>query len=59
MEDCHDCIEAAIAVKHRFVSLVQLAGVDNKVLLGCLVPFEDELAEVFKVYVLKLKNKSI
>ncbi|CAG9537921.1 unnamed protein product, partial [Cercopithifilaria johnstoni] len=47
MEDCHDCIEAAVAVKHRFVSLVQLAGVDNKVLLGCLVPFEDELAESY------------
>ncbi|VDK84024.1 unnamed protein product [Litomosoides sigmodontis] len=50
MEDCHDCIEAAVAVKHRFVSLVQLAGVDNKVLISCLVPFEDELAEVFKNY---------
>lgn len=52
MEDCHDCIEAAIAVKHRFVSLVHLAGVDNKVLLSCLGPFEDELAEVFKVYLI-------
>lgn len=49
MEDCHDCIEAAIAVKHKFVSLVQLAGVDNKVLINCLAPFEDDLGEVFKV----------
>ncbi|VDK69371.1 unnamed protein product [Onchocerca ochengi] len=56
MEDCHDCIEAAIAVKHRFVSLVQLAGVDNKVLLGCLVPFEDELAEVFKSYLTCIRD---
>lgn len=56
MEDCHDCIEAAVAVKHRFVSLVQLAGVDNKVLFSCLVSFEDELAEVFKVFVHKLKK---
>ncbi|KAM3717480.1 Mitogen-activated protein kinase kinase kinase [Dirofilaria immitis] len=56
MEDCHDCIEAAVAVKHRFVSLVQLAGVDNKVLLGCLVPFEDELAEVFKSYLTCIRD---
>ncbi|EFO22624.2 STE/STE11/MEKK4 protein kinase [Loa loa] len=56
MEDCHDCIEAAVAVKHRFVSLVQLAGVDNKVLLGYLVPFEDELAEVFKSYLTCIRD---
>nr|CDP96326.1 BMA-MTK-1, isoform a [Brugia malayi] len=56
MEDCHDCIEAAIAVKHRFVSLVQLAGVDNKVLFGFLVPFEDELAEVFKSYLTCIRD---
>uniref|UniRef100_A0A915PXE2 Protein kinase domain-containing protein n=1 Tax=Setaria digitata TaxID=48799 RepID=A0A915PXE2_9BILA len=56
MEDCHDCIEAAIAVKHQFVSLVQLAGVDNKVLLGCLMPFEDELAEVFKSYLTCIRD---
>uniref|UniRef100_A0AAF5RVJ5 Protein kinase domain-containing protein n=2 Tax=Wuchereria bancrofti TaxID=6293 RepID=A0AAF5RVJ5_WUCBA len=56
MEDCHDCIEAAVAVKHRFVSLVQLAGVDNKVLFGFLVPFEDELAEVFKSYLTCIRD---
>lgn len=53
MEDCHDCIDAAIAVKHRFVSLVQLAGVSNKVVFNLLVPFEDKLAEVFKVCAVK------
>ncbi|VDN08412.1 unnamed protein product [Thelazia callipaeda] len=56
MEDCHDCIEAAIAVKYRFVSLLQLAGVDSKVLFSCLLPFEDELAEVFKNYLICVRE---
>ena len=49
MEDCHDCLRAAISVKHTYVALVQLVGLENKELLENLADFENHLSEVFKV----------
>uniref|UniRef100_A0A915ADN6 Protein kinase domain-containing protein n=1 Tax=Parascaris univalens TaxID=6257 RepID=A0A915ADN6_PARUN len=50
IEDCHDCLGAAIVVKHKYIALVQLAGLDNETLLNSLAAFEDHLGDVFKSY---------
>lgn len=52
IEDCHDCLGAAIVVKHKYIALVQLAGLDNETLLNSLAAFEDHLGDVFKVCLL-------
>lgn len=50
IEDYRDCLRAAIGVKHKYVEMVGLSGLDSKTILNNLAPFEDHLSDVFKVY---------
>ncbi|KHN80011.1 Mitogen-activated protein kinase kinase kinase 4 [Toxocara canis] len=47
IEDCHDCLKAAIAVKHQYIALVELAGLDSDTLLNTLAAFEDHLGDSY------------
>lgn len=56
MEDYRDCLGAAIAVKHKYITLVQLADLDNGLLLDSLATFENHLGVVFKNYLKSVRD---
>ena len=51
LEDCHDCLRAAITVKHTYVAVVQMVEVETSSLLENLADFENHLSDLFKVII--------